>query len=71
MTALWRAQNGAFYFTKRAVLERESCRLGGKIALHEMPEHTLTEARLASRCPACRPRRQDWNGELIENGALS
>ena len=44
MTGSRARQNGAFYFTKRAVLEREHCRLGGKIALHEMPEHTLTEA---------------------------
>jgi len=36
-------ENGAFYMTKKAVLEKESCRLGGRIALHEMAEHTLTE----------------------------
>mmetsp|Transcript_3980 Transcript_3980/g.8997 ORF Transcript_3980/g.8997 Transcript_3980/m.8997 type:complete len:274 (-) Transcript_3980:420-1241(-) len=36
-------ENGAFYMTKKEVLERERCRLGGRIALHEMAEHTLTE----------------------------
>lgn len=36
-------ENGAFYFTTKAVMEREGCRLGGRIALHEMEEHTFTE----------------------------
>jgi len=36
-------ENGAFYMTKKWVLDTEKCRLGGKIALHEMEEHTLTE----------------------------
>ena len=29
--------------TKRAIMEEHSCRLGGKMCLHEMEEHTLTE----------------------------
>lgn len=36
-------ENGAFYFTTKEIMERESCRLGGRIALHEMEEHTFTE----------------------------
>ena len=33
---LW--ETGAFYFTKRRVLEERQCRLGGKIAVYELPE---------------------------------
>ena len=33
---LW--ETGAFYFTKRQILERHQCRLGGKIAVYELPE---------------------------------
>lgn len=36
-------ENGAFYFTKKALWQKNKCRLGGKIALYEMPEHTLVE----------------------------
>merc|ERR1712194_224323 len=36
-------ENGAFYFTTKELFERTHCRLGGKIILHEMPEHTLVE----------------------------
>uniref|UniRef100_A0A7S3B0V2 N-acylneuraminate cytidylyltransferase n=1 Tax=Haptolina ericina TaxID=156174 RepID=A0A7S3B0V2_9EUKA len=36
-------ENGAFYFTRKATWEKYGCRLGGKIALYEMAEHTLTE----------------------------
>ncbi|CAK9039868.1 unnamed protein product [Durusdinium trenchii] len=36
-------ENGAFYLTKKDVLEKDNCRLGGKIALYEMPEHTFVE----------------------------
>ena len=36
-------ENGAFYFTTKAILEKEKCRLGGRMALHEMEEHTFTE----------------------------
>lgn len=36
-------ENGAFYMTKRAIMEEHKCRLGGKMCLHEMEEHTLTE----------------------------
>jgi len=36
-------ENGAFYFTKKHVLERYQNRLGGKIVLYEMPENTFVE----------------------------
>lgn len=36
-------ENGAFYFTKRAVLSERRCRLGGNIALYEMAPETETE----------------------------
>ena len=33
---LW--ETGAFYFTQRRILEEHQCRLGGKIAVYELPE---------------------------------
>jgi len=36
-------ENGAFYFTKKETWDKEQCRLGGKMALYEMPEHTFCE----------------------------
>jgi CMP-N-acetylneuraminic acid synthetase len=36
-------ENGAFYFTRREVLEKTGCRLGGRIAIHEMAPETATE----------------------------
>uniref|UniRef100_A0A7S1FIL3 N-acylneuraminate cytidylyltransferase n=1 Tax=Noctiluca scintillans TaxID=2966 RepID=A0A7S1FIL3_NOCSC len=36
-------ENGAFYFTRKPLFDETQCRLGGKIALYEMPEHTLCE----------------------------
>eukprot|EP00929_Paragymnodinium_shiwhaense_P044118 TRINITY_DN22632_c0_g1_i3.p1 TRINITY_DN22632_c0_g1~~TRINITY_DN22632_c0_g1_i3.p1 ORF type:complete len:143 (-),score=41.22 TRINITY_DN22632_c0_g1_i3:86-514(-) len=36
-------ENGAFYFTTKAIMETNQCRLGGKMVLYEMPEHTFTE----------------------------
>mmetsp|Transcript_36463 Transcript_36463/g.79799 ORF Transcript_36463/g.79799 Transcript_36463/m.79799 type:complete len:237 (-) Transcript_36463:69-779(-) len=36
-------ENGAFYFTTKALFETSQCRLGGRVVLYEMPEHTLTE----------------------------
>ena len=36
-------ENGAFYVTKRSILETIGCRLGGKIGVFEMPEKTLVE----------------------------
>lgn len=36
-------ENGAFYITKREVLERYQCRLGGKIGVYEMDESTAVE----------------------------
>lgn len=36
-------ENGAFYMTTRATMERDQCRLGGKMVCLEMAEHTLTE----------------------------
>lgn len=36
-------ENGAFYFTRRGVLEQGQCRLGGRIAIHEMSPDTAVE----------------------------
>ena len=36
-------ENGAFYITKREILERYKCRLGGKIGIYEMDEATAVE----------------------------
>lgn len=36
-------ENGAFYLTKRNILEKYKCRLGGKIGVFEMPEETMLE----------------------------
>ena len=36
-------ENGAFYVTRREVLEREGCRLGGRIAVYEMEEEHAVE----------------------------
>lgn len=36
-------ENGAFYFTRRSVLERQRCRLGGRIGVHPMAAETLIE----------------------------
>ena len=36
-------ENGAFYITKRSILEQHKCRLGGRINIYEMPEHTAVE----------------------------
>lgn len=36
-------ENGAFYITKRSILEKTQCRLGGAIGIFEMPEKTATE----------------------------
>jgi CMP-N-acetylneuraminic acid synthetase len=36
-------ENGAFYITRREILERYRCRLGGKIGIYEMDESTAVE----------------------------
>ena len=36
-------ENGAFYITKKNVLEREKCRLGGAIGIYEMDERSSRE----------------------------
>jgi len=36
-------ENGAFYFTTKKLFDEVQCRLGGKIALYEMEEHTFVE----------------------------
>jgi CMP-N-acetylneuraminic acid synthetase len=38
---LW--ETGAFYFTKRHILEKHQCRLGGKISIYEMPERAAVD----------------------------
>ncbi len=34
-----RKETGAFYITKRSILERERCRLGGRIGCYTMPDY--------------------------------
>jgi len=36
-------ENGAFYFTRREILEQERCRLGGTINVFEMPAESVLE----------------------------
>ena len=36
-------ENGAFYFFTKGTWEKYGCRLGGKMVLYEMEEHTFTE----------------------------
>lgn len=36
-------ENGAFYLTRRPVLEQNACRLGGRISVFEMAEDTAVE----------------------------
>jgi len=36
-------ENGAFYVTRRDILEKYQCRLGGKMGIYEMPESTAIE----------------------------
>ena len=36
-------ENGAFYITRRTILEQYRCRLGGRIGIHEMPERNALE----------------------------
>lgn len=36
-------ENGAFYITKREILERHQCRLGGRIGVYEMDESHAVE----------------------------
>lgn len=36
-------ENGAFYFTRKALLEGAKCRLGGRVCVYEMPAHTSFE----------------------------
>ena len=36
-------ENGAFYITQRAILQRHQCRLGGRTGIYEMDESTAVE----------------------------
>ena len=36
-------ENGAFYITRRSILEKYKCRLGGSIGIYEMPESSAVE----------------------------
>lgn len=36
-------ENGAFYVTRRDILQRYQCRLGGKVGIYEMDESTAVE----------------------------
>ncbi len=39
----WQMENGAFYFTRAAVLKEQRCRLGGRIGLYEMAPESAVE----------------------------
>lgn len=39
----WFMENGAFYITKRSILERFKCRIGGKTGIYEMRAETAVE----------------------------
>jgi len=39
----WIVENGAFYLTKRNILKKFKCRLGGKIGIYEMPSEAAHE----------------------------
>ncbi len=51
----WIVENGAFYLTKRNILKKFKCRLGGKIGIYEMPPE--------ASCEIDEP--MDWN--IVEN----
>jgi YrbI family 3-deoxy-D-manno-octulosonate 8-phosphate phosphatase len=51
----WIMENGAFYLTKRDILENQKCRLGGKIGTYEMSAETSFEI----------DEPDDWN--IVEN----
>jgi N-acylneuraminate cytidylyltransferase len=36
-------ENGAFYITRKKILDEHKCRLGGKIGVYIMPDHTALE----------------------------
>ena len=36
-------ENGAFYITSKNILEKDRCRLGGKMGIYEMPENSFVE----------------------------
>jgi CMP-N-acetylneuraminic acid synthetase len=36
-------ENGAFYITTKNILEKDRCRLGGKMGIYEMPENSFVE----------------------------
>lgn len=38
-----RKENGAFYITKRSILEKEDCRLGGRMGCYTMPDHSRVD----------------------------
>jgi len=76
-------ENGAFYFTRREVLEGQHCRLGGSISVFEMPgesvleidepddwerAETLLEQRLASVAGAIQALVIDVDGTLTDGG---
>jgi len=39
----WQMENGAFYMTRYEILQQQSCRLGGRIGIHEMAAATAVE----------------------------
>jgi CMP-N-acetylneuraminic acid synthetase len=51
----WIMENGAFYITKKSILEKYKCRLGGKIGIYEMEQESAFEI----------DEQIDW--EIVEN----
>jgi YrbI family 3-deoxy-D-manno-octulosonate 8-phosphate phosphatase len=39
----WIVENGAFYITKKDILKKQKCRLGGRTGIYEMPSETAYE----------------------------
>jgi CMP-N-acetylneuraminic acid synthetase len=38
-----RKENGAFYITKRSILESDNCRLGGRMGCYTMPDYAAVD----------------------------
>jgi N-acylneuraminate cytidylyltransferase len=59
-------ENGAFYITRRAILEQHKCRLGGRIGIYEMPEASAIEIDEPNDWPIVEPllmARNQYEGE--------
>ncbi len=67
----WIMENGAFYITRRDILQRSQCRLGGKIGVYEMSPETAVEIDEPEDWAVVERylirRRRDSTKELIKN----